>query len=509
MKIKNKKALASVLLASAVTLSGCGAVSTKVDLGKDDVYFSTVATRSFEGLGVEWGVYEDTNKLGAGAWDKIISSVDRLSPNLVRCMLNFDWVVTNFDNKGTSDLNDDTWDYDFNNKFMKNACEILEYCQVHGIKVALGVWNVIGSVGEDDIYGMIPNATADIRWAKMSADLMEYLLKVKGYTCIKWYVSTNEPNEVGNIGSSKNAYNTYSKWEKGIKNVRAAFDRIGLKDLDIVGGDVTRMTGIKEYLPNIAKNLSSTVHNYGVHLYVSNYIIDNGDYQKEVATQYNALKKLDSSLGVNKPLMIWEAGLLDGKNNVTDCNSYIGNFSYGIRMADYTIQSILAGVNGIVYWDLDDAMHFMYTENGSTPKEWGMFSSLTSASAVKQEYRPWYHSSVLLTNLLKSGNTVLRPTVKEESNSFRSIATVSADGTSGGFVAVNRGITPITKTFCLGEQIKSDSGKLYIYIFNEKNLHLGSDGFVVPNMVIDGSLNNRTTITLPAGSVAVCSSEML
>ena len=178
-----KKIIALVLLIIVATLC---LVSCKEKAGEVVFDSSDVVTSAFDGLGVEWGTYEDTNKMIKGSWSRVLSAVDELNPSLVRCMTNLDWFVTDFDNQGTDDLNDDTWSYNFNNKQMVNACDVLDYCQANGIKVAFGVWNVIGNTDEDlDLYGMIRNmATADPRWAKMNADLMEYLIKVKGYTMI-------------------------------------------------------------------------------------------------------------------------------------------------------------------------------------------------------------------------------------------------------------------------------------------------------------------------------------
>ena len=491
-----------IMITLAFSASACG----KSD--KETVFSEKNAVCSeFAGLGVEWGVYEETGKLAVGALERITAAADRLNPRLVRCMTNFDWIVYDFDNKGTEDLSDDEWKYDFDNKYMINACDILDYCENKGISVAFGIWNVIGNVdAEKDEWKMIPNATSDIRWAKMTADLMEYLVKIKGYTCIKWFVNSNEPNYSGAVGASKNAYNTYAKWEQGVKNVRAALDAVGLKNIDIVGGDTTGFIGSVEYLPKIASNISDKVNNYGIHMYISNYDIDNAVYMSNMKKLVEGVKDIDGKLGESKPFIIWEAGLLDGKNAVTDCNAYIANYSYGLRMADYTVQSILAGVTGISYWDFDDAMHFMYGENGMTAKEWGMFSTLASASPLMQEYRPWFHSSVILTNLIEEGSAVYA--ADSENENFRTLAVVSGNGKNGGIVAVNRGREAVKKTFRIERAIESD-GVLYVYVFNERDLRLGADGFVVPNLIIEGDLNEKTEIEVPAGSMVAVSTKML
>jgi len=467
-----------------------------------------VAAKDLLGLGVDWGVYEDVNKLSSDSEARVLSAVNRLNPRLVRCMTNLDWLAYDLDDKGNDDPSDDEWKYDFDNKYMYSTCKILDWCQENAVKVAFGVWNVIGNANaEVDVWKMIPNSTSDIRWAKMIADLLEYLVKIKGYDCIKWFVNTNEPNYVGNVGSSKNAYNTFEKWSAGVRNVRAALDGVGLDGIAIVGGDVTAGgTGFSEYLLGIADGMTDVVDNYGVHLYVSNHPLDTGTFYNQLTESVDALRQKDSKVCNDHRVIIWESGLLDGKNAVLDSNGYIANFSYGIRMTDFTLQSLLAGASGICYWDLDDAMHFMYTENGATAKEWGMFSTLATASALKQEIRPWFHSSTLLTNLLLPGNTVY--STADYSETFRALATVSADGKSGGIVAVNRGVTDVEKTFRVQAPIESD-GKLYVYVFNEKNLRLGQDGYVVPNAVIDGDLNQNVKLTLPANSAVFVSTYAL
>ena len=503
-----KKVFAIVLLLLLTATFTIGCSEEKGD-GVTRFSSSYVVSSSFDGLGVEWGTYEDTNKMVKGSWSRVLSAVDKLNPSLVRCMTNLDWFVIDFDDKDTTDPNDDTWNYNFNNKQMVNAANVLDYCQANGIKVAFGVWNVIGNAdSEKDIYGMIPRASADPRWAKMVTDLMEYLVGFKGYSCICWFVNTNEPNITGSIGTSKNAYNTVDLWMQGVRNVRSNFDAIPcLRGLSIVGGDTTTFEGSKMYLKKAATKIPGILDNYGVHLYANNSDIETGRYQGYVQKLYETVKEKDEDLGATKNMYIWEAGLLSGKNQVTDCNEYIMNFSYGLRMADYTIQSINGGINGIVYWDLDDAMHFMYSESGTTAKEWGMFSTLATADLGKQEYRPWYHSSVLLTNLLRPGNTVYG--AKNLPDGVRAIATTNADRTEGGIVVVNNSKTKTKQTVVLEETINNADSKLYVYIYDESHLLIGEDGFVVPNYEINGSLNKTLTFEIPAYAMVVVSTQRI
>ena len=503
-----KKIIALLLLIAIVTVC---LVSCKEKTPAGEVTFdsSDIVTHSFDGLGVEWGTYEDTNKTIKGSWSRVLSAVDELNPSLVRCMTNLDWFVTDFDNNDTEDdLSDDTWSYNFNNLQMVNACDILDYCQTHGIRVAFGVWNVIGNTDPKiDKIGMIRNSTEDPRWAKMNADLMEYLIKTKGYTCIRWFVNTNEPNVIGQKGSSKNAYSSFDKWAAGMRNVRKAFDEIGLNDLALVGGDVTRyFTTEKDFITSTAKQLSGIVDNYGIHVYAYVDELVKGTFQDYFEDLIGQIHTKDEEIGATKNLYIWESGLGWGKITETDCNDYILEYAYGLYMADYTVQAILGGVNGIVYWDLDDAMHFMYNDDGATAKEWGMFSTLATADAYMQEYRPWYHSSVLLTNLLRPGNTVYGK--KTGIDGVRALATVSADRTSGGYVVVNNSSEKVKEKLRIKEKVNGGD-KLYIYYYNEKLLRIGENGFVVPNEEIDGTLNSELNLEIPANTVVVVSNQRI
>ena len=496
--------IAVLSMISLLSLASCGSNdANKITFGEEDL-----VQESFGGLGVEWGAYEDTDKLVEGGWEKIIAHMDHLGAARIRLMISYDWFCQNFDDKGDEDKTNDTWTYNFTNKYALNMIDILEYCQIHNIDVAFGAWNVIGSLGEDDVWNMMDDVTSDIRWAKISADVVNFLVNQKGFTCIKWFVNTNEPNYQGVKGSSKNYNNTYEKWEQGVKNVRKAFDENGLQSVGIVGGDTTGFEGTEEYLVNISKGIKDIVSDYGAHLYLSNILVDRGEMGKAILDLTAKIKDNDPEFGVTRQADIWEGGLRDGKTAL-DCQSLIATPNYAVRMVDYTIQSLVTGINGICYWDFDDAMHFMYSNTATTPKEWGMFSSLAEASSGKQELRPWYHTSSLLCHLFQKGNRVYSTKANDfnKEETFRSMATVNHEGTLGGIVAVNAGLKPVTKTFQLNEKVEGD--KVYVYIFNANSYRLGEDGYIIPNYVIDGSINDQFTLTINNSTAVFISNERL
>ena len=512
MKSRTKNFISLVLLSSAVVaMAGCNG-NKPVD--KDNLVFDKkhIVLDNFEGLGVEWGTYEDPDKLSSDSWERSLKIMDRLNPQVTRCMLNYDWFITNFSDNYDDDISNDTWDYNFSNKLMNNTVDVLRYCDDHDIDVAFGCWNVPGSLGKDE-YNMFTNVTSDPRWATMTADILEYLIHFQGIRCIKYFVNSNEPNYSGVEGKSKNYNNTFDIWAQGVKNVRKALDDRGFNDIKIIGGDTTGFEGTMEYFNGISKSkeLKEAVGDYGFHVYCPNMIIDTGDLAVRIRDIYKQVKKNDKDLGVKRIPHIWEAGLYDGKNAETDSNAYIANYSYGLRMADYTLQCAIAGVNSIVYWDFDDGMHFMYNADGTmTSKGWGMFSSLSTDSAMKQRLRPWYHSSVLLTNLMRKGGKIIDSDANdpEIDNTFRSMGVIGPNNEYAGVVAINRGVQSVTKTFRIAEEF-NDSNKIYVYIYNEKELKIGEDGFVKENQVLDLSLKDEIEIEVPYNSMVILSSKEL
>ena len=91
---KGKRILTlSLLTPCIIGVSSCSGID------KENMVYSkdhTVIER-FEGLGVEWGTYEDPNKLSTDSWERSLRIMNRLNPQVARVMLNYDWFITNYD----------------------------------------------------------------------------------------------------------------------------------------------------------------------------------------------------------------------------------------------------------------------------------------------------------------------------------------------------------------------------------------------------------------------------
>ena len=513
------KRIQKFLLLITMVLPGCSKLESNIKKPDGVMVFSpqiNLINDDFDGLGVEWGAYEDLNKLQADAWDTITKYAERMDGmSLVRCMVNFDWFCENLDKKDDNDKTNDTWTYNFTNKWMQSTEQVLTYCQAHDITVAFGAWNVIGSF-PNDTWGMMDDVTSDPRWAKMMGDVVEYLVIKKGFTCIKYVVNSNEPNYLGRANSSKNAHNTFEKWRQGVLNVRAKLDSLGLQNIKIVGSDATATSdgSMDTYLYGIAKDetLRNAVGDYGIHVYPYKEPLDNGTMLNQYNERTAKIKEYDPGFGVTRKMHIWEAGLQDGKNQVTDCQGNIRTYPYAKSMANYTLTALAAGINGIAYWDFDDGMHFMYNSDGTaTAKEWGMFSSLGSALPKKQQLRPWYHSSMLLINLLRRHNIVFDSgdNNSEKNPTLRSLATISNDRNLAGVMFCNTDVVNAQQVKFVLDEKYNNNEKLYVYLFNEKSALLGEDGFIIPNYEIEGSLNKINELTIPASSFVVVSNKVL
>ena len=139
-----------------------------------------------------------------------------------------------------------------------------------------------------------------------------------------------------------------------------------------------------------------------------------------------------------------------------------------------------------------------------------MFSSLNSDSAAKQRLRPWYHSSVLLTNLMRKGSQIIDSGVNDPKydKNFRSMGVIGPNNEFAGVVAINRDAKDLTKTFRIAEDF-NDSGKVYVYIYNEHSLQIGEDGFVKYNKVMEMSLKDQIEMTIPNDTMVILSSKEL
>ena len=134
--------------------------------------------------------------------------------------------------------------FSFDNPEMRILYRILDWNQKNGADVFFAqVWCNAAWLAypelRDDPVGRVHSAPNDLEaFANGLATLMEYLIKKRGYTCIKWLCMNNEPGE------------SFSWWQAppnkpldigaGVAAVRKALDAHGLNNLPLSGPDTVK-----------------------------------------------------------------------------------------------------------------------------------------------------------------------------------------------------------------------------------------------------------------------------
>lgn len=455
---------------------------TSCNTNSDTIIFNrkSVVNKNFSGIGIEWDVYENPY-LVEEQWESILNRMDNLNPAIVRCMFNMDWYMF------VDIMNDNEIIYNFNGAHLQNLYKILDYCEENGIIVALGAWDYPKGFFMEESGGI-----ASPLWAEAYAKMFEELITNKKYTCIKYAIPANEPN-LWQLGEEE----PYNVWIVALKNLHKELSNLGLLgNLTIAGPDTTGIDGSVDWVSNLEqdKELRSLLSIYEVHGYIPDYYILTGMLAEE-------LMEFTKSKRLSKSLHMWEAGLFDGKTAANN-QMRIHSHEYGVVMTDYTIQTLMAGFSSVVYWQFDDAMHFN-AEGGTFL--WGMFNSI--GTAEEYQLRPWYHAMSLFTRCIQKDMTIMSGGLTDEN--FRAIAGVSKDKTKASIIGVNEGEQETTKTFKINGTLKAGKD-VYVYVFNENDLKLDSNGYVMPNKVFNGvALNKNISITIPPKSAIFITTEKL
>jgi regulation of enolase protein 1 (concanavalin A-like superfamily) len=266
-----------------------------------------------------------------------------------------------------------TWESDE----MRTLYVILDWCQAKGADVLLqemwtGVeWNRIP--GTPSAFRSAPNDMA--KWAEGFAGMVDHLVNVKGYTCIRWVNIQNE----GWWGS---------KHLEGYVAARAALDALDI-DLPLVGPEGSSgmtVADVKPYLGGIEE------HRY----HISSGIADRGN-------------------GVPELPFFW--GEFGTQISASGQSSYANN----MICARWIVGGLNRGVDGFAKWEftnvnnVDGEWSFIDTWDTATntlrpvfsrrPNTFYMMGLLSRYSAKNSRVHSTYAShSAITTSLLKSPN---------------------------------------------------------------------------------------------------------
>ncbi len=404
-----KKIISSSLLALSVMLVSCNSDKPTPDVpAVNDVNISSnVIVADYIGNGPQWGGYDivpswtGQSSLSDADWAKIFQRLDYMRPQFIRMMVSAGWTYQDAD--GSLNLT----------KSEAILGRMLDYCQSRGITVQFGEW------GHQEVGGVI-----DEDWMDNCAQFLEYLIKDKGYSCIKYFTMVNEPN-----GDWSSTDGNITLWSEIVQKFYTKVEALGVtSDLSLMGPDVAVWTSDEvPWITAAANNLGNEIGAFDIHVYPN----ENDVRETSFSTLLNIYR---AATDKSKVIVLGELGLKYdqkgalGRENAERINAdkyaaddsqmFVYDAIYGIDVADATVQTMRAGYAGSIVWMLDDAM---YNDDGSSHstklKRWGFWNILGEEkfeSAEDENIRPWFYPMSLMCRYFPAGSQIHEVTMPSE-----------------------------------------------------------------------------------------------
>jgi len=478
------------------------------------------------GLGAEVDPY-DTLAPNQVDWALLTQRLEFMRPGFLRVVEPASTYFGGYDNAGNPT-------YRWTDPHVQELLSILSVAKSLGITVVLGDW------GNPLIGGD----------ARIPLEFIGELRDTYGYTNIRYYNVTNEPN-----GSSSC---DFTCWTAMMKAVAAEITREGDQGwLSLVGPDnanswddtqvaqkLDRTAGLDRdnplggdaWVSATLTSIPSLIGAYDSHRYATIWGVENGVYGDQVRARREQISNLDSPA---KPYFAGEVGLTarqttpftaqDARNpriarsllplfdpssrpqasSFVDSQPHIAEFNYGVWMGDMMIQSIAAGLAGASAWDLDDAMHTGGQYGADNLKRWGFWNSLGGQDgypASDLTPRPWFYVWSLLSRAFPAGSQAL-VVPSTGVPGLRAAAARIPDGS--GFdlslAVVDDSDTPRSITLT----VPSVEGALtlgrYDYFSGQQNVD--ANGFAVPDQTSSVQLSTGVTVSLASRGLVVLTSR--
>lgn len=480
-----------------VALAGC---ETKKQDIQEDINTMRIGdipvNASFIGNGPQWGGYDmvpgwtGQNSLSEKDWETLFKRVSFMRPGMMRIMVSRGW---------------NYWlDGQYNpSKSDEILCRMLQYCQDNGVTVQLGEWGHEGG------------PTVDKKWVDEATSFLSYLVKDKGFTCIRYYTIVNEPN-----GDWSTTDGNYPLWSKVVTEFHSKMEEKGLLDqVDIMGPDAA-VWSINEtsWMTNTRNDLHETVTAYDIHTYPDDVDVSSTAFSQLLLafraasdkTRPITLGELGFKYDADSPLGRKNAEMINADPYAaTDSQMNVYFSFYGIDMADATIQAMRSGYSGTTYWMLDDAMYNDTGDPSSTKlKKWGYWNILGEekfGDASDENIRPWYYTTSLLCRFFPKGCGILDVQLpKPVLSGLRAVAG-EKDG-SYTIAIVNNSSKEYSFTL-KADSIKEITGlDMYEYIAGKDEAYEGKtdeNGLPLPKesgVTLSGLDSEGLTLTIPADS---------
>ncbi|PWJ43160.1 cellulase family glycosylhydrolase [Sediminitomix flava] len=398
-----------------------------------DIKSNEFISKGFVGNGVQWSAYPHADGPTAewgdlmtnAKWDTLFQRVDYMQPQLIRVVDQANWrYYKGLDKKGQPVL-------DFDNPEMNQLYKLMDYCQQNEIEVIFGEWGTpyhFHDLEEANAKKDRLDNAHDTRWIKMIGAYLDHMINTKGYTCIRYYNLVNEPN-----GDWASTLGDFEEWSKGVVALDKEIKERGLDKYVRVSGpgsvpqytypnkDYKGSDWVKMSIDQLDENIGA----YEIHTYIGTEDARNGKAAESMylpqdipAVQKTGKKFFVGEIGIKDA---WDSphhkenlrmGTEDGYASNEDSQMAVFTYRYGVDMVDATIQLMNAGAQGMVAWDLDDAMHTKNdTGEKNKLKRWGFWNILGTELIDRPEdenIRPWFYPWSWICKYFPEGTDILK-----------------------------------------------------------------------------------------------------
>ena len=477
------------------------------------------------GLGVELDPY-DTGSPSQINWTLLTQRLAFMRPGFMRVVEPASTYFGGYDATGNPT-------YRWTDPHVQELLSILSIAKSLGVTVVLGDW------GNPLIGGD----------ARIPLEFIGQLRNTYGYTNIRYYNVTNEPNDstncdftcwAGTMKALATEVNTlgYEGWLSlvGPDNANSWDDTQAAQSLDRTAGlDQDNPPGGDSWVTQTLDSIPSLIGAYDAHRYATIWGVENGVYGDQVRARREQISNLDSPA---KPFFAGEVGLtarlltpftariarnvpalrsllplLDPSNrsqvsSFVDSQPHIAEYNYGVWMGDMVTQAIGAGLAGASAWDLDDAMHVGGQYGSQNLKRWGFWNSLGGQDgypASDLAPRPWFYTWSVLSRAFPAGSqALLVPSTGV--GGLRATAARIPDGSGYdlSLAAVNDSDSPRS----LKLVVPSVPGALPLarYDYFSGPQSVDANGFPAPDQTVQANLSTGLTVSLPSRGLVVLSS---
>lgn len=515
----------------ALALVTCGAFGTSVAraaspaIHRLTVFTDQLAGPPLMGLGAELDPY-DTVSPSQMNWPLLTQRLAFLRPGFLRVVEPASTYFAGYDATGNPT-------YRWTNPHVQELLSILSIAKSLGVTVVLGDW------GNPLIGGD----------ARIPLEFIGQLRNTYGYTNIRYYNITNEPNDSTScdftcwtgtmkVLSAELTTLGYQSWLSlvGPDNANSWDDTQAAQALDrTVGLDQDNPPGGDAWVTKTLKSIPGLIGAYDSHRYATIWGIENGVYGDQVRARREEISNLDSpakpyfagEVGLTArqgtPFNAWNShdrralrsllSLLDPSSRsrastFVDSQPHIAEWGYGIWMGDMMTQAISAGLAGASAWDLDDAMHVGGQYGADNLKRWGFWNSLGGQDgypASDLALRPWFYVWSVLSRAFPAGSQALVvPSTGVPGLRVAAARIPDGSGYDLSLAVVND--TDAPRSLKLSAPSVPGVLPLARYDYFSGAQSVDANGFAVPDQTVRASLATGVTVTLPSRGLVVLSS---